>query len=259
MLGKRVPLFEKGNILTKEMLDSLRNYAISSREVDYTGYSNGILKGCKINITDDFITINKGILIFHETAYYITEPCSISYKPTNQWMILKASLLGEVVTDNFIIRDMDISLIHEEQLGKDDIEICRFRLQPGAKLRNQYTNFLDLNTAYDTVCEIYANWAAYGNPSVSYTILHMFLKEAFKHSLTDMRDILFCQQLSELKGETLNLETISMYICSKTDKNFKLLNNLEIYEGLREIINQLSGGVCQEKKVARKERKILID
>jgi len=77
MVGKRIPLFNRGNILTKEMLDALKDYAVRSSELAYVGYSDGILKGCNITTKDNLITINKGILIFNETAYYIHEPISI--------------------------------------------------------------------------------------------------------------------------------------------------------------------------------------
>lgn len=192
MVGKGFPLFNEGNKSTDEMLDALQNYTISSREVDYTGYSDGILKGCKLTITDEYITISKGVLIFQETAYYVTEPFSLSYKPTNQWVILKGSLLDEVETEDFISRDMDISLVGEDQIGDHDIEICRFRLQPGARLRKRFINFDDLYSEYDTVCEIHSNWAAHGESSVSYTILQSFFREALKHPMTDVENMQFC-------------------------------------------------------------------
>lgn len=260
MVGKRIPLFNRGNILTKEMLDALKDYAVRSSELAYVGYSDGILKGCNITTKDNLITINKGILIFNETAYYIHEPISIDYKPSNEWLVLKVSLQGESVTENFISRDIDIILTNDDsQLGHEDVEICRFKLQTGARLRYKYKDFSDMNTMYDTVNIIHSKWAAYGNTSVSPIILRSFLAEALQYPINDSLDKVFCQEIASLKGETINREAISIYICNKTQKDYKLCNNTEIYQGLKEALKLIKGEKVEVNKNIRRKRRIIVD
>lgn len=260
MVSRRVPLFNKGNILTKEMLDALKDNAVRNSELAYVGYSNGILKGCNITTMDNLITIDKGILIFHETAYYIYEPILIEYKPSNEWTVLKIGLQGEIITDNFISRNMNIELIDDgSQLEHEDIEICRFRLQAGARLRYKYKDLNDMNTMYDTLNLIHSKWAAFGDASVSPIMLKKFLEEALQYSLNDVQDKVFCQQIAALKGETLNREAISMYICSRTGKSYKLCSNTEIYEELKEALRQIKGGRVEADKSIRRERRIIVD
>ena len=35
--------------------------------------------------------------------------------------------------------------------GKNEIELCRFRLKAGAELRTEYKDFYDIQTEYDTM------------------------------------------------------------------------------------------------------------
>lgn len=259
MVGKTIPLFSKGNILTKEMLEALKEFAVSTGELSYLGYSDGILRGCEVTTTEDLITLNEGIMIFGESAYYITEPVTHVYRPTNEWTILKASLQEEVQTENFLSRKIDIVLTSEHQLSDTDIEICRFKLQPGAKLRYRYKDFTDLATEFDTIVELYAKWAAYINTSISPKILRTFYEEAVSHPLKEMWDISFCQLLSEGKGETINRSTISAYLCHRAGKPFKLCDNKEIFDGLKEVLRQIKGGNAASTNIRKREHRIIVD
>lgn len=259
MIGKMVPLFTRGNILTKEMLEALKEYAVKSGELSYIGYSDGILRGCNITTTEDLITLNQGIMIFNEIAYYITEPMTIEYHPTNEWNVLKASLQGEVRTDNFISRKIELTLVAENQVSEDDIEICRFKLQKGARLRYKYKDFKDLSTEYDTINELNSKWAAFKETSISPKILQAFYEETVKSSLTDMQDISFFQLISNLKGEAVNRATLSMYICNKIGKEYQLCSNKEIYDGLREALRQLKGGKATTGHTPLRNRVIIVD
>ena len=40
MAGFKIPIFEKGSVLTQEMLESLKGYAVDLGNLSYTGYSD---------------------------------------------------------------------------------------------------------------------------------------------------------------------------------------------------------------------------
>ena len=48
MAGLKIPIFEKGTVLTHEMLEALKEYAMDISTLNYAGYSDGILSGCEV-------------------------------------------------------------------------------------------------------------------------------------------------------------------------------------------------------------------
>jgi len=259
MLGQRIPLFTQGNILTHEMLETMKEYAVGLGELSYTGYSDGILRGCQVTTTNDLIILNPGMLLHSNNIYFVTEPISVRYRPTNEWLILKVSFLGEEKTPNFITREIEVNLSKESELMEDEIEICRFKLQQGAKLRMHHRDFADLATEYDTVHDIYAKWSGYGKSSISPKVLVRFFNEVVQLPLTEPIDLLFCQQLSNCKGEAMNRNTIVLYICQKLGRPFKEYTNKEIYDELQESLKRLKGGKVENKSQMQRERRIIVD
>ena len=259
MIGDRIPLFNSGTILTKETLEHVRDYALAERENAYIGFSDGIYSGCEITATEDLLTINKGIFIYKEQAYYIDKAVSVQYAPTNEWMVLKISFLGEEVSKTYITKGIKICLSRESEVGDNDIELCRFKLQSGAGLRNTYRDFRDLSTQYDTVYEIQAKWSAHGRYSLAPRVLKEFYREAIKISRKEPIDMLFLYQVAELKGNTLNRDTILLYVCNKLGWEYKDYSNIRLYEGLNEILNGMKSGRSTMVTRELRERRIIVD
>ncbi len=259
MIGDKIPLFNSGTILTKESLEHVRNYALAERENAYIGFADGIYSGCEVTAAEDLLTVNKGIFVYKEQAYYLDKAVTVRYVPTNEWMILKISFLGEEVSEAYITKGIKICLGKEGEMGNNDIELCRFKLQSGAGLRNTYRDFRDLSTQYDTVYEIEAKWSAYGKYSMALRVLREFYKEAVKASRKEPLDMLFLSQIAELKGNTLNRDTILLYICNKLGWEYKDYSNIKLYEGLNEILNGMKSGRSHMMTREHKERRIIVD
>lgn len=259
MIGKKLPVFKSGKILTREMLQALTDFAVSSGELLYQEYSDGILCGCNITTTQNTITVNPGILIMKQAAYYITQPVSLPYSQTNEWMVFKIGLGEEAITENFITNELQVKLEPVDMLRENEIELCRFKLQSGAKLRTEYRDFSDLQTEYDTVQLIYAKWAAYKVSSVSPEILRIFLKQAVKEELMDAFYVQFCMEISALKQETLNNQAISLFLCQTLKQPYAELSNEEIYKGLKSALSQMKGNGISTRRRAASERKMIID
>lgn len=259
MIGEKIPLFGSGTILTKEMLEGIKEYAMAEGKYAYLGYADGVYSGCKITTTESEITVNPGIIIFKEQAYYIDKPMTVRYMPTNEWMVFKISFLGEEKSDTCILKEIRASLAGENETGSNDIELCRFKLQNGARLRYDYRNFKDLITEYDTIYEISAKWAAYGNASLSPVVLEAFYKEAVKLEGREAVDMMFLHQIAELKGNTLNRNTILLYLSEKLGWEYKNYENGRIYEGLSEALNRMKHGRNTGAVRERRERRIIVD
>lgn len=259
MIGEKIPLFSSGTILTKEMLDLLREYAMAVGCCSYQGYSDGILNGCAISTTESSITVNEGMILYQGQVYIINEPLIHAYYPTNEWMVFKISFLGEETSDTCIKKEIRVCIAPENENGTNDIELCRFKLQKGAKLRKEYKNFLDLSTEYDTIHEIYAKWAGYKEESISPRILQAFYEEAVNVTEKEPVDLIFLQQIAEIKGITLNRKTIILYLSEKLGWEYKDYPNIKIYEGLSEALLKIKTGKHREITREKGNRRIIVD
>ena len=67
------PLFNSGRLLKIDMLEELRDFPREFFDIRLKEYSNGIISGCDIDVTDDFIDIKKGIIKYQDVLYLLKE------------------------------------------------------------------------------------------------------------------------------------------------------------------------------------------
>lgn len=241
MIRQIVPLFKRGHILRQEMLEAFSDYSYRFGELLYTGYTDGIVSGCRLTTTRDTIIMNQGILCFQGKLFLIKQPVSVGYHPTNAVCILKACYLGEARTESFITYEMDIRLGEDATRREGEIELCRFTLQPGACLRCEYVDFEDRCTEYDTLNTLHSSYAAPGRGTLSPDITRAFAREMLACPLENQTDISFCLDL--LCGwEPVAAEAISAYIRLRTGRGGAEGGNMELYEGLLGILREVRNG-----------------
>lgn len=258
MIIQMIPLYEKGNILTEDMLESMKQYTLDYSMLIMDGYSDGIVRGFELNAAGGLLNVGRGIVRFQGQVYLLPKHMTVPYEPVRQEMVLKLILKGESRTKHFICKEALLQLDHNEEKKSTEIEICRFKLQEGATLRNNYQNFADYSTEFDTIQEIQADWAAYGEKSISPRILKAFASEAMETSLADPVDVMFCQQILCLKGETLNRQAVSFYIRKKLGEELTGTSNEALYQKLLKILNKLKNErKGAENAPARRQRFVI--
>ena len=112
-------------------------------------------------------------------------------------------------TQNYLIGDIQLTITTDLQDNPNRIEICRFRLQNGALLRNQYRDFNDLSTEFDTINEIYAQWSGYEKNTISNRVIREFAKEAMRKGVQNTQDLSFIQQILLLDHKSMNRDAYS--------------------------------------------------
>lgn len=258
MNGQVFPLFEQAHILRTPMLTELRDYAYEYGQLDYEGFSDGIVSGCRITSTEDTITLNRGTIRYRERLYLIVEPVSLVYVPTEEWTMFKLAFKDEVRDGGYIYREVEAGLTDNFALRPEEIELCRFKLKAGARLRMQYVDFFDRNTEFDTVNVIYAPHAAYGKSSISPEITRAFALAAVPYNAETL-DTVFCMEALNAKG-ALGREAIILYAAAKLKKEFRDYSNKEIFDMLCAILTELKGnGARQTLRAARKRRQLIVD
>lgn len=259
MILQAFPIFTESHILRKEMLETLSDYGILYHQYFYKGYANGIVTGCELTTTKEAIIVNPGVLCCQEKLYLIKEPMSVEYEATDVTSIVKFQFSDEIVTENFLSREIELLITSEEKMLKGDMELCRFKLQRGAKLRYEYQDFDDRNTEYDTLNTIYAPYAARERATISLHIVQAFAKEMLKNEKLSEFDSMFCIQVLN-QTQAMGKEALNAYIQQRLQSKMKADTNFDIYKNLSLILGETKHG--RDSTVSKQKRnqwKIKID
>lgn len=257
MNEQKYPQFERLHILRTEALCAVRDCAFDNLPLYLSGYGAGIVSGCDFVTTKDLITLNAGLILYDNFLYRITEPMSVHYAPTEEYILLKLIFEPKRKTELFLQRDIRIELSADMNLAANEMELCRFKLKKGAILRTNYTDFIDRSTEFDTVNTINAPYSAVGGSTLSPDILRAFASEAKDFSL-DAEDFSFC--LAALSGKILNAEQISFYVERRLRIELTDRDNQTLYDKLCLILRDIKNGGRREIFSARRRRKeIMVD
>lgn len=143
----------------------------------------------------------------------------------------------------------------EEEVRAGDMEIARFCLQEGAVLRNQYQNFEDLGTQYNTLNVLHAQYAGFQRPTLSPVIMQEYAKEVRKCVGAEESDFAFLVEC--LRGKAVNRDIIKVYIERKLNIEIKEVTNKELYQYLKQILTKIR--VAKRQNPAPSGRRILIE
>jgi len=93
--------------------------------------------------------------------------------------MLKLRFLPQSESKDFILFKTDIFLDDTTELREDEMEICRFKLKAGSRLRQDYVDFHDLNTEFDTLNILHVPYAGMDLPTIAPYVTRYFAKEAY--------------------------------------------------------------------------------
>ena len=255
MNEQKYPQFERLHILRTEALCSIRDRAFDLFPLFMENYGDGIISGCTPITTPDTITLSAGIILYNNFFYMIKEPMSVEYSPTDEYMMMKIIFEPELMTENFIQRNVNLILTHDMEIASNEIEICRFKLKKGAILRTTYTDFFDRVTEFDTVNTINVPYAAIGGHTLSPAILRNFAAEARDFELS-AEDFQFC--FAALSGRRISSAQISLYIEHRLKTELNSPTNQTLYDNLCLILREIKNGRRREIIGTRRRRKEIL-
>lgn len=260
------PLFERNRILKKELLWSLRDYSFAHLQLEYQEYGQGILRGCDIKVRGDKLEVGPGIIKCGRFICLMMDEESILYKPADQLQYLIIKIEMDQSSPDYIAYKGRLSLETEEQRGQAAIsgeaynyELCRFNLRAGAQLRDQYKDFTDIETEYDTLNPIYADWAGLGGSSMAPTITRRLAEIILKSENSLPEDLSFAwlclSQTGAVPGNVL-----SDYISRKSGEMITQdIDKSICFNAMCKITAGLQSGNGQRMKEARARHRILVD
>ena len=260
MIVRAFPLFDKGAILRADMMAELASYAYLFGDILYDGYSDGILSGCRLTTTKDTIVVNSGIIRYAGKNFLIKDPIYVAYFPTNSTTILKMNFLGENRSTRFITYDAEVVLAKAAAVREGQIELCRFKLQPGAQLRYKYVDFEDRSTEYDTLNTLHVPYSSKERSTLSPEITYDYARELSEANPQDNLDTAFCLQAMD-RSRPVAADAIALYLASRLgDRAEDFATNEALYDGLNQILAAAKRGQnVTPRNRERRRPKILIE
>lgn len=258
MFKNELPLFGKGSILKKEMLENLRDFPREFIDVYYRDASDGIISGCDIHIEEASILINEGIIKHNGRIYFFKGEERVENESINKEVILKLKFMEEDNKSNFIRYGSEIFLDDRIEIGEDELELGRFKLKEGAKLRANYIDFADLSTEYNTFNIINVKYSGTAKDSVHPLILKHFSENIMKSGTKEVEDLVFAMLC--MNSRVIERNLILEYICRNLGIEKKAYTNVEIYKNLLKIIKNTKDGRKQPEVINRnRPRMIIVD
>lgn len=234
------PTFGCGRILKKELLWALRDYSYSALQLKYRNYPDGIISGCGIRVEDNILYVSPGMVKCGGFIFLLTGEEGVEYAPTEKDTCLKFRLVEREELADYTRYITELALDEQLLRKQNEIEICRFKLKEGARLRTDYKDFYDMQTEYDTVNPADATWSAAGHNTLSKEVTDFFARKVLECENAQERDISFAWLLLQ-SGEAVNYEILMDYIAGKTGREkgmtvdpaeaFRLLE--KILDGIR--------------------------
>lgn len=259
MFENNYPLFSAGRILKTEMLEELRDYPREFFNIRFSEYSDGIISGCDIEVTDNFIVVKKGIIKYGGLIYILTEDKPIRYENNNKLVCLKVRFLKRKIEGDFIRNCTEVYLDENIESNVDEMEIARFKLREGAVLRNDYVSFEDFSTEFDTLNIINVPYSTIEESSLSPKITRYLGKEILRCNLNDNFDMYFATLCLQSQNAIVK-DVIIAYLVNKINIPFGEYSNEDLYFYLLEVLKQIKDSLGdRNKRKSGRCKKILID
>ncbi|MCM1258327.1 MAG: hypothetical protein NC307_10815 [Roseburia sp.] len=251
------PVFEKKRLLKKEMLENIRDYPRNLFGLLYQGYSDGVLAGCDLESDEGGVVVRPGILYYKGLPYFLEEPWRVPCEPEGKLVYLKVRFLDKSVGIGQVEYLTKIYLDGNGPDAGQEIELGRFKLQEGARLRTDYVDYYDYSTEFDTVNRIHVPYAAPGgNHGIWPQLLRCYAKALMGYSPGNALDCAFCMNCLQL-WEAVPYEMVRVYLNSRLGREGEYTNE-EIYLGLKRILSQAGGRGEGLREAEKKERTLLM-
>lgn len=256
MFQSNEPIFENHGLLRASALTEAVSYERKNEELRYRGYANGILDGVRMNVEEDCLIVNPGRIWYEGHVYIMTEKVRIELGSCkNQMSMIKVRFHEPQIKNGIYVRSSEIVISHDLEIRGNELELCRFHLQNGAKLRNDYQDLVDFCTIYDTIQIVDAPFAALGEPSVSPEITTYFGRELYQRDLEHPYDVMMAMEC--VKGQTIQREMLILYIGKRLNRRIDQIGNTELVRGMAKILEQTKAG--QRRMLRQRETRMILE
>lgn len=233
----RFPIFNTGRILKVEMLEELRDYPRDILNVYLNDYSDGIIAGIDLLSGEQAVTVTRGLVKCNGRTHIIAQDIRLPWPVDGGAAMIKMKFSAEETQEDFRIRRVRLLIDDTCALGPDELELGRFTLAPGARLRAEYRDLYDLSTEHNTLNIINAPYADAGESTLHPRILKYFARAAFQHRSDDPCDAAFVMHC--LNQTRVSRELITRYVARRRGIDVRAYTNMALYEHLCGILKEM--------------------
>lgn len=234
------PQFQRGRILKTEMLTHLRDYPRQLLDIHYQDYSDGIIAGADILVNEHHLSITRGIVKHLGRLYVLDHDIRLPYETTGKETVLKIRFKEKKLDMDFITYETDLVLDENTEIAEDELELSRFKLKKGARLRADYESFADFATEYNTLNLINIPYAGTGESTLHPTIMRYFAQEVLQSGSTVAYDTMMAMLC--MNDGTVKRQVILHYLANRLGAGYRELTNEQIHRYLLQIVNEVNGG-----------------
>ena len=161
------------------------------------------------------LRIAPGMIKCADFIFLVTGEERVPYAPTGEYSSLRFCLREREELPDYTRYRTEFVLDGQLERGKNEIELCRFRLKAGAELRTEYKDFYDIQTEYDTINLADATWSSAGQNTLSKEVTDYFAHKVLECEKAADADVQFAYFL--LQGrEAADYRVLTDYIRRKT-------------------------------------------
>lgn len=256
MFRYEYPVFEHKNLLKKSMLDELRDYPLSLSRMYFSTYGDGIMEGCGLSWDKNVLYLKAGLIHYDGNIYRMEEPCPLECPAAGHSVYLKVRFatmdyergrrggVGEI-------------LLNESPPENGEMELGRFRLQEGARLRTEYESFEDYQTEYDTVNRIHVPYVQTGGAGLWPQLLVVYAQELLETGTADVHDVGFAMTLLG-NGGNVSPECVRWYVQRASGMKKGQMSNEDCYRGLLDMLRTRRNGGAEWKQQEGGRRQMIL-
>ncbi|ATP42411.1 DNA and RNA helicase [Solibacillus sp. R5-41] len=257
MFANRYPHFLKGRILKREMLENIRDYSRDFLDLYFQDYSNGIIAGVNVVVSETMLVITQGIVKYNNRIYMLLTDHKLPYQATGKELMLKIRFAEEVNELDFTTFTTDIVLDDLMEPTHNELELGRFKLKPGSSLRSAHIDFSDFATEYNTVNYIHCQYAGIHKSTYHPIILQYFAQELLKNRPSNAYDIAFA--LECLNQDRVQRDVIDFYVSNRLGLEYQEYTNLQIHKYLSRILLETKTGARLTANNQARPKRMIVD
>ncbi len=236
MFYYKYPIFEKKKLLRIEMLEQMRDYPRNLERLYMKTMSDGIVTGCDVSWFNDELVIQPGLLYRAGKIYVMDKEEKYACPPQGKRVFVKVIFSAESREESLITGMGRIQISDIPAASATELELCRFHLQNGAKLRCQYESFKDYSTEYNTLNRIDTPFSDDNDPVLWPRMMEQFAKEMLSKNPANVTDSMFAIQVLGNHG-VCSRTLLVTYLNSRILNMKKSWNNQELYQELLNLLN----------------------
>lgn len=251
------PHFNKGRILKTSMLEGLRDFPRDYIELYYRGYADGILAGAEVEVFPDKLVVSPGMVLHKGRLYMLTEPMELVYQATGRVNVLKLRFTAEETVSDMTISHSELLLDEETTCTSRELELARFKLKEGARLRRDYQTFADLATEFNTLHVIHVAYAAEGASTLSPIVMKDYAERLLRTGTSDPQELVFAMMC--LNEGTVARGVILHHIASRLGLEYREYDNAQIHRYLDRVLANAARGTGRSGMPVGGPHRMIVD